>query len=123
MRSACSARLLVKGTSKSTRKRRTSSLNLCSRRNRFSPGLRLGLPVAARGRLAVEREPFAQSLPEADVEALEKGAVERSFAPRFGVPDRPVGVEQEIAHGSRPRLMIEFDQRFELAQVVGVAER
>ncbi len=75
------------------------------------------------GQLAVESKPFAQGLPEAGVEALEKGWVERAFAPRFGVPDRPVGVEQEIAHGSRPRLLVEFDQRLELAQVMGVAER
>jgi hypothetical protein len=86
----------------------------------------LGLACGGLGKarpLAVECEPFAQGVPEAGVEALEKGGVERSFAPRFGFPDRPVGLEQEIAHGSRPRLMIEFDQRFEFAQVVGVAER
>ena len=34
------------------------------------------------GQLAVEREPFAQGVPEAGVEALEKGGVERAFAPR-----------------------------------------
>ena len=52
------------------------------------------------GQLAVEGEPFAQGVPEADVEALEKGGVERAFAPRLGFPDRPVGVEQAIAHGA-----------------------
>ena len=75
------------------------------------------------GQLAVEGEPFAQDVPEAGVEALENGGVERAFAPRLGVPDRPVGVEQAIAHGRRPRLMIEFDQRLEFAQMMGVAER
>jgi hypothetical protein len=76
-----------------------------------------------RWQLAVEGEPFAQDVPEAGVEALEKGGVERSFAPRLGFPDRPVGAEQAIAPESRPRLMIEFDQRLELAQAVGVAAR
>ncbi len=69
--------------------------------SRPSLGLaRWGLRKARQ--LAVEREPFAQDVPEAGVEALEKGWVERAFAPRFGVPDRPVGVEQEIAHGRKP---------------------
>src|SRR5271157_4508456 len=38
IRRACSARLLVKGTEKSTRERRASSLHSCTRMSRLCPG-------------------------------------------------------------------------------------
>ena len=49
--------------------------------SRSSLGLARG-GLGKAGRLAVEGEPFAQDVPEAGVEALEKGGVERAFAPR-----------------------------------------
>ncbi len=82
MRGACSAGLLVNGTS--TRTRRTSSFQLVQPAqqvlSRPSPG---SCPLRPEdGEAAwVEREPFAQDVPEASVEALEKGWVERAFAP------------------------------------------
>jgi hypothetical protein len=51
--------------------------------SRSSLGLARGGLGKAR-QLAVEGEPFAQGLPEAGVEALEKGGVERFFAASRG---------------------------------------
>src|ERR1700759_3118619 len=52
MRRSRSPRLLVKGTLKSWRKRRTSSLNWCSRFNRLCPGRRGVRPRAPAARLS-----------------------------------------------------------------------
>ena len=43
-------------------------------------------------------QPFAQGLPVAGVEGLERGGRESRFASGAGFPDRVAGVAQAIAH-------------------------
>ena len=125
MRSACSARLLVKGTSKSTRKRRTSSLNCAAGAAGSLRAFAWSRPVAVweGGAVCGGTRVLRARCPRSGCRSAREGRLERVFAPRPRVADRPVGVAEQIAHGLGPRFMIEFDQRLEFAQMMGVAER
>ena len=68
-------------------------------------------------------ETFAQSLPVAGMEGLERGGRERRFSLGAGLPDRLAGVAETIARACRPGLIVERNEGFEFAQVVSVAER
>ena len=68
-------------------------------------------------------ETFAQGLPVAGMEGLERGGRERRFSLGAGLPDRLAGVAETIAHACRPGLIVERNEGFEFAQMVSVAER
>ena len=122
---SCSARLLVKGTSKSVRNRSVSVLNFFSLMSRLWPGRCFwrfpGLP-SKLGQFAMKR----QAEPDRRPISVDKG---RNPFGRERLRARPsrfahggVGLEQQIAHEFGPGLGIEFDQTLEFAQDMGVAE-
>ena len=80
------------------------------------------MPLGA-GKAAMEGEALTQDLPVAGEEALEHGRSQTVGARLARCLDRLVGLEQKIAHGRGPRLLVDLDQRLELAQMMGVAQR
>ena len=64
-----------------------------------------------------------QDLPVAGEEALEHGRGQTGRARLARLLDRPIGLEQEIAHGRGPGLLVDLDQRLQFAQMMGVASR
>ena len=84
----------------------------------------LGHAQAIEGRkAAMEGESFAHGVPVARDEALEAFGSESAGAGLLGLPHRLCRLEQDLAHGERPRLPVDVDQRLKFAQVMGVAER
>jgi hypothetical protein len=57
------------------------------------------------------------------VEGLERGGRERRFSLGAGLSDRQAGVAETIAHLRGPEFVVELNEGFQFAQVMGVAER
>ena len=68
-------------------------------------------------------EALAQGLPVAGMEGFERLRGESGWAAGAGFPGRLAGIAETVAHGRRPGLGVERDDRLEFAQMVGVAER
>ena len=70
----------------------------------------------------MQGEPFLDGLPGAIDEALHAPGFERGLARLPGLAHGLCGVDEEVAHGERPRLLVDVDERLEFAQMMGVAE-
>ena len=126
IRRSRSARLLVKGTSKSVRKRSVSVLNFFSLSSRLWPGRCLRRPrvfdfVSNAG--SRDDMPGPSGPPPNSDRRRPRPA--RSGAPAFRRPRRAhrlVGLAQHRAHEFGPGFLFKLDQALEFAQDMGVAE-
>ena len=70
----------------------------------------------------MEGKPFPDGLPVAVDEAPNAFGLKRAPAGLFGLPHRFCRLDEPVAHGERPRLLVEVDERLQFPQMMGVAE-
>lgn len=70
----------------------------------------------------MEGEPFPHGLPIAVDGALEAVRFKGGEACFLGLPHGGCGLEEDVAHGLGPRLLVDFDERLDFEQMMGVAK-
>jgi hypothetical protein len=121
-------RLFVKGNLEVDEEAQDIVFELMKSDEQVMAGPSLGLAAlrslaGQAGQLAMIGQAFAQGFPVASMEGREEVGGQRCHAAGAGLIDRPAGFEKKVAHGGRPRLLVEGDQRLQFASVMGIAER